>query len=467
MEKIVLDYSFALKQMVKENEKVTISAFTKSKPLVYEAIEKLAELKQNGTIGFPDVHLNKSAIEHTKNICHQVSTWADTLVVAGIGGSSLGNKCLHMALNQNCGYFKGKGSCQNKRIFILDNLCSSDVVSLLSNLDINKTLFNIISKSGTTLESIANFLVVYNQVHKQNKSDFHKHFVFTTTNGKGDLFNFSQKTGIALLEIPENIGGRYSVLSPVGLFSAMFAGINIDDLLEGSRFASEYCWEQSVESNPAAAAALLCYLYFQNKMKNTHVFWAYSSALEGLCQWFCQLWAESLGKTTTIGNKKINVGQSPLPVIGPRDQHSLWQLFVEGPPDKIYSLIKIKHYPVDMLISADVPQYDSFETLQGTSMNKVVLSEQNAIEFVLAQKGRPFMSYEIERINEFFVGQFLSLLEFVTALTGIMLKVNPFDQPGVEEGKHMTYALLNHPGYANKLAEFQNLLSGIKSFKTT
>ena len=467
MEKIIVDYSFALKQMAKEKEKVSISTFRKHASLVYKAIDTLADLRSKGTVGFTNLHLNTTGIEHTKKICNEAISWADTLVVVGIGGSSLGNKCVHMALNQNCGYFKGKGARRSKRVFILDNLCSSDVATLLSNLDMNKSLFNIISKSGTTMESIANFLVIYNQVQKQKKSDFHKHFIFTTTDGKGDLYNFSKETGITLLEIPENVGGRYSVLSPVGLFSALFAGLNIDELIEGSRFASEYCWEKSLEKNPAAVAALLYYLYFQIKVKNTNVFWAYSSALEGLCQWFCQLWAESLGKIQIKGNNKTHIGQTPLSVIGPRDQHSLWQLFVVGPDDKFYSLLKIRHYPADMLITGDVPHYDSFATLQGSSMNNVVVSEQRAIEFVLAQRGRPYVSYEIETINEFQLGQLLYLLEFITALTGIMLEINPFDQPGVEDGKKMTYALLNHPRYADKLEELQHLFSLYKSFKTS
>ncbi|OGF63605.1 MAG: hypothetical protein A2Y62_13395 [Candidatus Fischerbacteria bacterium RBG_13_37_8] len=464
MQPISFDYTFAIKQFTQDIDRITHKILQNAIPNVLKAINELRALRELGTIGFTDLHTNEPGIKKVKDTVQRCQNWADTLVIIGIGGSSLGNKCIHMALNEYHGYFKGTGSCSTNRIFILDNLCAEDIASLLPQLDINKTVFNVISKSGTTMESIANFLIFYEIVKAQKKTALNKHFIFTTTSGKGDLYNLAQKSGITCLDIPENVGGRYSVLSPVGLFSSAFAGLNIDALLDGARNASDYCWLPSIETNPAAAAALIYYLYFTKNKKNTHVFWAYSSKLEALCQWFSQLWAESLGKITPSKKTKNHVGQSPLATIGPRDQHSLWQLYVQGPPDKIHTMLKINESPTDFTIPEDVPSFESFTTLKNCSINNIVTNEQQAIEFVLARNSRPFVRFDLPRIDEFHLGQLLLLLEFVTALTGLMLHVDPFDQPGVEEGKQMTYALLNHPRYTHKLAEFHRLYSSCKTY---
>jgi len=466
MRKIIFDYTVALKQSVREKGKPSHRIFKDAIPLVYEAINALAELKNKRVIGFTEVPFDNLNIQKVKKLNEEIQEWADTLVVVGIGGSSLGNKSLHMALNYYDGaYFPSKGK-NNKKVYILDNLDSKQIDLILTKVDLNKTVFNIISKSGATLESIANFLVLLEEVRK-NKKDFYKHFIFTTTVGKGDLYNYASEIGSPILEIPDNVGGRYSVLTPVGLFSTLFNEINIDQIIEGAKFAHSYSWEYNLNNNPAAAAALIYYLYFTDFYKNTHVFWSYSSFLEALGQWFCQLWAESLGKKYKAGNKCKNIGQTPLAAVGPRDQHSLWQLFVDGPDDKFYTFLEIKNYFCDFKISNQINNYESFDILKNVSLNEIISNEEKAIEFVLAKIGRPFVRFGLEKIDEFYMGQFIFLMEFITALVGLMLKINPFDQPGVEEGKITTYALLNHPKYQKKKDELEKIYSSYKKYQTS
>lgn len=467
MGKISVDYTFAIKQLAYESEKITPKLFTQSMPKVIKAMQELSELKKNGTIGFTELPSNEKMKNEVKGVYDQIKNWADTLVIIGIGGSSLGNKCIHMALNDYYAYYTNNKLNNGKKIYILDNLCSSDINILLNQINLKSTIFNVISKSGFTLETIVNFLVFYDLIKKEYKESLSKHFIFTTTKGKGDLYRLAKDKGILTLNIPNNIGGRYSALSPVGLFSAYFADLDVDSLLKGAEFASQYCWKNSLEINPAATSALIYYLYFSKNKKNTHVFWAYSSKLEALCQWFSQLWAESLGKCLIYRKRKMHIGQSPLPTIGPRDQHSLWQLYLDGPADKIYTLLKIKHHLSDISISNDLPDIESFSILKNCSINSIVSKEQNAIEYVLAKNGRPFICFEIEKIDEYHIGQLLYLLEFITGLTGLMLKIAPFNQPAVEEGKKITYALLNHPLYAYKLEEMQKALSRYKIMKTS
>ncbi len=466
MRKIVFDYTFALKQSVREKGKASKKIFNEAIPLVYEAINALADLKNKKIIGFTEVPFDDLNVQKVKKLNEEIQAWADTLVVVGIGGSSLGNKSLHMALNNYDGAcFPSKGK-NNKKVYILDNLDSKQIDLILTRIDLNRTVFNIISKSGTTLESIANFLVLLEEVRK-SKKDFYKNFIFTTTIGKGDLYNYASEIGSPILEIPENVGGRYSVLTSVGLFSALFNEINIDQIIEGAKFAHSFSWEFNLNNNPAAAAALIYYLYFTDFYKNTHIFWSYSSSLEALGQWFSQLWAESLGKKYKTGNRWRNIGQTPLSAIGPRDQHSLWQLFVDGPDDKFYTFMKINNYFHDFKISNQIANYESFDILKNLSLNEIVINEQKAIEFVLAKIGRPFVSFELEKIDEFYLGQFIFLMEFITALVGLMLKVNPFDQPGVEEGKIITYALLNHQKYQKKKDELEKTYSSYKRYRTS
>lgn len=467
MGKIIVDYTFAIKQLHNESEKIAMKLFKQSIPKVIKAIQELSELKKNGTIGFTELPSNEKMKNEVKEVYDQIKNWADTLVIIGIGGSSLGNKCIHMALNDYYGYYSSNNINNEKKIYILDNLCSSDINILLNKINLKSTIFNVISKSGFTLETIANFLVFYNIIKKRYKKSLSKHFIFTTTMGKGDLYKLAKDEDILTLNIPNNVGGRYSVLSPVGLFSAYFSELDVDSLLKGAAFASQYCWENSLDINPAVIAALLYFLYFNKKKKNTHVFWAYSSKLEALCQWFSQLWAESLGKCLINRKRKMHIGQSPLPTIGPRDQHSLWQLYLDGPSDKIYTLLKIKHYLSDISISNDLSNIESFSILKNCSINSIVSKEQNAIEYVLAKNGRPFICFEIEKIDEYHIGQLLYLLEFITSLTGLMLNIDPFNQPAVEEGKKATYALLNHPLYAYKLEEMERTLSQYKIMKTS
>jgi glucose-6-phosphate isomerase len=466
MGKITLNYTFAIKQLPQESEKVAPKVFKQFIPKVIKAIQELANLKDQNIIGFTELPNDKKIKKDVEETFNKIKDWADTLVIIGIGGSSLGNKCLHMALNDYCGFYKSKNSSPNKKVFILDNLCSSDIHNLLNQIDLKSTVFNVISKSGSTLESISNFLIFYDLVKQKCNKPVSKHFIFTTTVGKGDLYKLAKNEGMLTLNIPNNVGGRYSVLSAVGLLSALFADLDINAILEGAKLAYSYCWDNSIENNPAATAALLYYLFIAKIKKNSHVFWAYSSKLDGLCQWFSQLWAESLGKCIMYRKRKIHIGQSPIPTIGPRDQHSLWQLYLDGPADKIYTLIKTKTYPYDVVISNDLPNLESFSLLKNYSINYIVSKEQQAIEFVLAQNGRPFICFELDKIDEYHMGQLLYLLEFITSLTGLMLKIDPFNQPAVEKGKIITYALLNHPHYQSNLQEMKKFLSQYKIMKT-
>jgi glucose-6-phosphate isomerase len=311
----------------------------------------------------------------------------------------------------------------------------------------------VISKSGTTAEAMSNYLIVRQLLLEKGLSP-KDHFVFTTDPEKGVLNKIIEQDGIKKFIIPPSVGGRFSVLTPVGLISAAAAGIDIEKLVQGAVNAKKRLFDSSVKDNPAAMIALH-HLLFGEKGMVINVMFSYSNALFYWADWFRQIWAESLGKATDNDGNQINYGLTPVKAIGATDQHSQVQLYNDGPNDKVITFLKVENFHHQMTIPSLHTDIEALSYLGEKSLNQLIDAEQRATAYAVKNHGRPNMAVEFPRIDEEHIGEFIFVYEMATTLLGYMKHINPFDQPGVEDGKIYTYALMGRTGFEEKRKEIE------------
>jgi len=379
-------------------------------------------------------------------------------VLFGIGGSALGPLALHQAIN-NFYYNELSREARNNfpKFYVLDNIDPDRLAYLLKIIDLDKTLFNIISKSGNTCETMSQFIIIKDLLEKKlGANHARENIICTTDSESGSLLEIARDKNYKIFFIPTGVGGRFSELSPVGLIPAAFTGIDIKELLAGAKFIYNIC-KNNPEKNIASCFALINYLAYKNHNKNISVMMPYADSLKYISDWYAQLWAESLGKELDNNNKKINSGQTPVKSLGVTDQHSQLQLYNSGPFDKIINLIELKTYREEIIIPEIFDKsLKNLSFLENITHNKLIQTELIATEFALTKSKRMNIKIILPELNEFIMGELFFMLELATAYAGELLNINAFDQPGVEESKNLTYALFNKPGYENKKQEFNN-----------
>ncbi len=379
----------------------------------------------------------------------------DNFVVLGIGGSALGNIAMQNAIN---GPFYNAMSREQRggpRLFVMDNSDPEYNVGLLNVLDPERTLFNVISKSGTTAETMASFLY-FRQVlaERLGEGKFKDNVVLTTDPEKGFLRQIGQQEGWKMFNLPPKVGGRFSVLTNVGLLSAAMTGVDIRALLAGAAYGDEICQEQDALRNPAALGAMVNWL-LATKGKNIVVMMPYAQRLKDVADWFAQLWAESLGKQHDLAGNDVRVGTTPVKALGATDQHSQVQLYVEGPYDKLINFMAVERYAQEGTIPPAYTDLEGVSYLGGHSFQELIQAEQQGTAIALSEAGQPNITHIIPELNAFTFGQMVMLFEMQTAIAGLLYNINAFDQPGVEAGKVNTYALLGRSGYEGRRQEIE------------
>jgi len=377
-----------------------------------------------------------------KRIAQHIRKTSGDFLLLGIGGSALGPRAILEALSPFHNLRK------KPRVFIYDNVDPRTFKHILSLIDLKTTSVNVISKSGSTAETAASFLILWDRMKKRLGKEALKRFVVTTDPEKGNLRRIVNEEGLTSLPIPPGVGGRYSVLSPVGLLLAEIIGIKSNELLKGARDIQKKCSQPDVLKNPAYMFGTLLYLMNTERQRTMNVMVPYADSLKPLSEWFCQLWAESLGKE--------NKGLTPYPSLGTTDQHSQMQLWIEGPSDKVIIFIRVNDYGTDMKMPAVFRDIDGLNYLSGHSLGELIKAEEEASELALAKSGRPNMTISIPAIDAYHLGQLFYFFEIATAYTGILLDINPFDQPGVEEGKNLTYGMMGKKGFEEKRKEVES-----------
>jgi len=387
----------------------------------------------------------------------------DAFVVLGIGGSALGNSALVAALGPVYQEFAPASGCP--RIFIPDSIDPDWIQALLDTLPLDRTHFNVISKSGGTIETAAEFLIFFDAVKKALGSEekARQCFTITTDPAEGHFRKLCNELNFPSLTVPPGVGGRFSILTSVGLFTSEMAGFDSESLLEGASRVDRNLSDCLSEEDPALAWALAHVLYMEQG-KNVHVHFPYSYRIRLLADWYKQLWAESLGKRFSVDGKEICVGPTPVKAIGPTDQHSQVQLYAEGPDDKVYTFLKVRDFSSSVEIPEPFVSSPAFDYLRGSTLNDIVEAERQGTEVALTDVGRPVSTLEICKVDAFHLGQYFQFMEIATAYAGGLLGIDAFNQPGVEAGKVAALALMG-AGHEERAKEIRLALANRDLFQ--
>jgi glucose-6-phosphate isomerase len=419
-----------------------------------DAHHNLRQLTTSGKIGFMDLPHHKEEAKKIISWARKIKGEFDTLVVLGMGGSALGNNAIQQALHTPYWNLLDKKERKGAlRLFVLDNADPRWTADLLAAINPRKTLFNVISKSGTTAESLANYFIFREALNtKVGLKKAPGHLVFTTDASRGYLRELAQKETIQTFTIPSNVGGRFCVLSPAGLVPAALTGVNILQLLEGAEIMSRRCNDGSLKENPAALYAAIQYLYYQ-KGKKLSVLMPYAQNLSGAADWQRQLWAESLGKKVDRKGNVVHAGPTPIKALGATDQHSQAQLYMEGPYDKILTFVSVR----DLGKKTAIPKIDKAHYLAGKSLHELLKAQEQATRAALTKAQRPNLTLSLSEISALTLGQLFFFFEMAVSYMGELMNVNAFDQPGVELAKVYTYALMGRQGFETQKAELDAL----------
>jgi glucose-6-phosphate isomerase len=454
---IQLYWKNATDKVIGPEHGVTVEELSAAEPHMQRALRTVGEQVGRGELGYAALPTNAVFRQQVREMVGRYRETTTDMVVLGIGGSALGNIALQQALNPSTYNLLSDRKRGGLRLFVLDNVdpaAVDDVLKLLGRR-LKTTLFNVISKSGETAETASQFLIVRELLRKRLGEGFAGRIVATTDTEKGTLHDIAQSDGYHMLPVPGSVGGRFSVLSPVGLFSAAMCGIDIDALLAGAAAMKQRVEVDDWRANPAAVLAAVKYLAFAAKGKPIHVMMPYSNRLYGLADWYRQLWAESLGKAKDRDGNDVFTGPTPVKALGATDQHSQIQLYREGPNDKLVIFLEVEKHPARRRIPDAFGDVPGLAYLRKADLGKLLNAEKRATEYALAASDRPSVTLRLNNITPPTVGEFLYLYEFTTSLMGELLNVNAYDQPAVELGKKATFALMGREGYEDTAAKIK------------
>ncbi len=410
-------------------------------------ISWLNDQRKAGNTPYRDLPFSTDIADRVKKLVNDVKRDCDNLVVFGIGGSALANIALQTALNPYM-YNIDDNQRPGPRLFVFDNVDPAQLASFFDWLGdgLEMTIFNVISKSGRTAETASQFLYTRQLLLDKLGPDACKKQIIATTDEKqGTLRCIVEHEGYKNLIIPDGVGGRFTVLSPVGLFSAVMCGIDTDSLLAGARDMDARVSCEDFEKNPAAINAAINY-HFYTHGKNSSVIMPYSYALKDMADWYRQLWAESLGKSTDLAGNEVNIGPTPIKALGATDQHSQVQLYREGPNDKLFTFLQVENFDDDLVIGPAPDCAPELRFLTGWKLSELLNNEKRATEYALIKSQRPCLTVIFPEVSAYTVGQFIYLFEVTTSFMGALFNINPYDQPAVELGKEATFALMGKSG---------------------
>ncbi|HEY0840264.1 MAG TPA: hypothetical protein VGD74_08760 [Vulgatibacter sp.] len=400
-------------------------------PAAARAHEAMAKRWHEGSLGFWRLPSESAAIEQAIAVGEELAERFENVVVLGIGGSSLGAKAAIAALGGPFHNLAPRDGRPGARVFFPDNSDPATFASLLDCVDLGSTCFLAITKSGGTAETLSQLMVVRERL---GASRLAQQLVAVTDPSSGALRRLVQEEGWRSLPVPPDVGGRFSVLSAVGLTPIAAAGFDAAAICRGANAMRRRCDAPSLLENPALLLAAAHHA-FDGKGRNVHVLFSYADSLREMGDWFVQLWAESLGKSE-------KVGPTPVRAVGATDQHSLLQLLMEGPQDKLVTFVAVEAPVADLPIPAVWKERPAFELLAGKTLGSLLDAERRGTAAALAEAGRPSLTIRMPRVDAECVGEFFFLWEAATAFAGALYGIDPFDQPGVEASKRLTKALM-------------------------
>ncbi len=415
--------------------------------------EDLVARRRGGKLPFYE--LPRQDLAPIEQYASRVKGSYTTLVVLGIGGSALGLLSLNAALRTPYPALE-----KEPRLVLLDNIDPVRIGSFLDALDPKKTLLNVITKSGDTAETMSELLVFRKWfTDSLGAKAAREHIVATTDKAKGALRKIAGDEGYATFEVPDGVGGRFSVLTPVGLLPAALLGMDIRGLLEGAAAMDKRLGSADLMENPAYLGAALHHAAYGAGRKLSVMF-AYSDQLFLLADWYRQLWAESLGKKYGRDGSIVAVGPTPIKALGVTDQHSQVQLYKEGPDDKVYTFLVLEKFDRSVQIPRVGEGLEAVAYLGGHTLNELLAAEEMATEIALAKAGRPVSRISFPDASPRNIGEYYHFLEVQTVAAGALFGIDPLDQPGVEEGKQFAYGIMGRPGFEARRKEVESIPPG-------
>jgi glucose-6-phosphate isomerase len=432
-----LDYTNVLDSTIGPSHGIPQIAFEKAAESSKHVVEHVQKAHESGELGFGDLPFDEGSVKSVTDFAR--AHGQRNLLLIGIGGSALGPAALEAALAK---------PNTDRRLIVLDNIDPDFIHDTLESIDARETLVNVIAKSGVTAETMATFAIVRQwMVDAIGSSEAAKRFVATTDPAKGDLLAIARQENYPVFEIPPNVGGRFSVLTPVGTLPAALLGFNVGAIMHGARDAALQA-RKSFKENPALVTAFIEFVLERERSKRLLVLFPYSQPLWKFAFWFKQLWGESLGKKLDRRGRDVYYGQTPTAALGVTDQHSQLQLFIEGPNDKSFLFWDVKEFRHPLPIQHSFSSFDSMAYLNNKTIADLFHAEKKATEIALTDACRPNATVTVARINEETIGGLMMFSQYVAAYAGEFYDINAFDQPGVEYGKKLTFAMMGRSGFA-------------------
>jgi len=430
---ITFNFDNCMAETIGEEHGITEKEWRRNEVAFAKAHETLCAWRESKDAIFFDMPKQTEMIGPFKEKAEEVRGGFDNMLVLGIGGSALGLSCLAKATLKPFYNMLDRGARGNTpRLFVCDNIDPETFSTLLSTLDPKKTFVNVISKSGGTTETMSQFAIARSWMESAMGEGWKNNMLATTDPESGKLRTYADKHGMATFEVPPKLGGRYSVLSAVGLFPAACVGIDIEGVMEGALRMARSCENPDAERNPGYRIGAISHLLSLLKEKTVTVMMPYSDRLSLFGDWYAQLWAESLGKE--------GKGQTVVKSLGATDQHSQIQLFMEGPNDKVITFLGTDAF-ADSGKTIDEP-FPSFEYLKGRKLGDILNAERSATAQALANVSHPNMTATVDDVTPESIGELFMVYEVACAYCGALMEINPFNQPGVELGKKLTKEIL-------------------------
>ena len=399
-----------------------------------EDVHKTVVEKTRGGLDAEFASLNlptamQTEVQAIQDMANEIRRYRNIIVI-GIGGSSLGAKAIRHALQTE--------TDGNINLQFAENIDPLQIKTLLTRFDPNNTALICISKSGGTIETVVQFLILRQWLRdKLGDNETRKHQWFITDPDNSWLRELANRENIPALPVPPNVGGRYSVLSAVGLLPLAVENIDIQELLKGATTNQERCHSSNIDDNLALKLAAIYYLLDTRKQKRVSIMMPYANELKTFVDWYCQLWAESLGKYVN-GETDNPAGTLPVRAIGAVDQHSQLQMYLESRLDKMFTFIELDWREHKVPIPLDETDADTFPHIKDKTLADVIHAEFCATQQVITDTGHPNLTIRVPSLTAHTLGQLIDLYQRTTIYTGLLYGINPLDQPAVEKGKRLT-----------------------------
>ena len=459
---ITLDYRYSDEMVIGHDNGLNLNdEFNKYKDTIAHIIADLNKRKDKPGqwLQWMNLGYSEETVWYVKEYAAMVQGRFDNILVLGIGGSALGGIAVTEALLKP--YWNLLSDEQRNglpKIFFLDNIDPDTIKGLLDVLDLEKTLVNVITKSGSTAETMSQFMIVKDLLEKELGDNYRYNIVATNDKKTDILRQIAEQEGYKTFVVPDDVGGRFSVFSAVGLLPMALVGIDIDEVMNGIKDMDLALKNTDIFENIAAQNALIHFLMDTKKGKNLSVMMPYSSRLKYVSDWYVQLWAESLGKNKDKDGNDVHIGPTPIKALGATDQHSQIQLYNEGPNDKVINFIRVAKFDNNLEIP-NIFEYTGIGYLGGKTINELINAEADSTRVALSDYSRPTITITLERVDGYNVAQLLYMLEVQTAIAGELYNINTFDQPGVEQAKNYTYALMGRAGYEESAQSLQEKMA--------